>query len=333
MNRKSKIWITVAIVAIVCGLTTFQNCGKHKGTTDEVLIGIAWRADTESEFYTNVVRAIEEAGGIPVMLDQVYPNGYTLEGSILSASYTDEQGILLQTFADEVKTLPASGSNVAAAVGSVSAVVFTGGEDISPTLMRTPEPWHGIEEEKDYNVTRDVSDYLTLAYCLEQDMPVMGMCRGMQMLSVVSGATLIQDIPTYFDGQGITYEFMHRNQCQPGQYRDYASHVVSVTNRESHLYHITATDTIIGVPSWHHQCVGSVSGTPLVVTGVTNTHGIDIIEAVERADKTFCVGLQFHPEAAIVKHLDHVANASQFMSYDHALLYFKELVRQAQAKK
>jgi putative glutamine amidotransferase len=41
-----------------------------------------------------------------------------------------------------------------------------------------------------------------MAYCLDNDIPVMGFCRGMQMLGVISGAEVIQDIPTYFEQQG-----------------------------------------------------------------------------------------------------------------------------------
>lgn len=300
---------------------------------DGVRIGIAWRSDTLSEFYTNVVRAIREAGGTPVLLEQVVPKGFQMEGSRLAACYTDAQGVLLQPYAEEVKTLEADGSNVAAAVGTVCAVVFTGGEDISPTLLRVPEAWHGIEAELDYNATRDVSDYLTLTYCLAQDLPVMGMCRGMQMICVASGANIIQDIPTFFRKRGIAYEHLHRNPAAPGEYRDYAPHGVSVMSRESRLYSIAHTDSITGTPSWHHQCVGCVSGTPLMVTGRTQTQGFSFIEAVERTDKAFCIGLQFHPEAAIVKHLQGAVGAERFMDYDEALRYFTALVRQARSIK
>ena len=104
---------------------------------------------------------------------------------------------------------------------------------------------------------------------------------------------------------------------------------VEVLDHSSWLYKMTGSDVIHGVPSWHHQCVGSVEGTPLRVAGRTMTEGVSIIEAVERTDKTFAIGLQYHPEAAIVKRLDGAANASQFMSYDEALVYFKALVKQA----
>ncbi|MBQ1890499.1 MAG: gamma-glutamyl-gamma-aminobutyrate hydrolase family protein, partial [Selenomonas sp.] len=53
-----------------------------------------------------------------------------------------------------------------------------------------------------YSAERDVSDYLLMSYCLEKDVPVLAICRGMQMLSVVSGADIIQDIPTYMSGLG-----------------------------------------------------------------------------------------------------------------------------------
>lgn len=332
MKRNNSVRRLSIAVIICCAL--LQACSLHREplstiSSAEVKIGIAWRSDTTSEFYTNVVRAIKQAGGTPVLLKQAMPHGFQVEDRTLAPAYTDEQGILLQAYADKVKTLPADSSNVADAVGQVSAVVFTGGEDISPTLFRHPEPWHGIMAEKDYNASRDVSDYLTMTYCISRDLPVMGLCRGMQMLSVVSGATVVQDIPTYFADRGISYAYLHRNESQPGLYRDYSPHHVSVTNHNSLLYTITATDRIAGAPSWHHQCVGSVEGTALAATGTTDTQGISIIEVVERTDRSFCLGLQYHPEAAIVKHLDKAPNASAFMSYDEALRYFKELVKQA----
>ena len=54
-----------------------------------------------------------------------------------------------------------------------------------------------------------------------------------------------------------------------------------------------------------------------------------MIEAVERTDKTFAVGLQFHPEAAVVKHLDRAENADDFLNMDAALSFFEYLVGQA----
>ena len=47
-----------------------------------------------------------------------------------------------------------------------------------------------------------------------------------------------------------------------------------------------------------------MAGTRLTVTGITKTSGVDMIEAVERQDKTFVLGIQFHPEIAVVRSLD-----------------------------
>ena len=53
-----------------------------------------------------------------------------------------------------------------------------------------------------------------------------------------------------------------------------------------------------------------------------------MIEAIERTDKTFAVGLQFHPEAALVKHLENVENRDDYMDYDTALSIFQWIVQE-----
>ena len=214
----------------------------------------------------------------------------------------------------------------------IDAVIFTGGEDIGPTLLRTPTDWCGIEAEIDFNAARDISDYLLMSYCLDKDIPVMGFCRGMQMLSVVSGASMISDIPLYFENHHTDYDNMHRNlKITPDSYRDYAPHPIVLVGEGTLLSEIYGTSEVEKVPSWHHQAVKSVEDTSLIVTAKTETNGIDIIEAVERTDKSFAVGLQFHPEAAAVKHLEKAENAAQFMDYSAAMQcfdYFIHFVRE-----
>lgn len=174
---------------------------------------------------------------------------------------------------------------------------------------------------------------MTLAYALDKDMPVLGLCRGMQMICVYSGATIIQDIPTWFNSKGVTYNYLHRNEKVGDAYRDFSPHDVIVDNENTLLYSICGSNTIKGAPSWHHQAVESIDGTRLRLSGKTETYGYYVIEAVEHIDKTFCLGLQFHPEAALVKHLDNSANASLFMSREEALNYFKRFVEEAKKYK
>ena len=316
--------LTIALILLLSLFPT--GCEKTEAASSQApVIGIAWRADTDSEFFTNVCRAVEAAGGTWVMLDQVRsPDfSYDEEGNLLEG--VDENGALDATAAKLVRCNTWSGSNAQEAVGDVSLVIFTGGADVSASLYYTPEPWHGIAEEQDYCAVRDVSDYLTMTYCLDHDIPVIGFCRGMQMLSVVSGAEVIQDIPTYFDGLGIAYHNQHRNEKEtPDSYRDYAPHSVQV-EKDSILYEMVQTEELTGCPSWHHQAVESAAGTRLAVTGCTITDFVSIIEAVERTDKTFAVGLQFHPEAAIVKYLDDAENKDSFLDYDTALSIFTYL--------
>lgn len=146
------------------------------------------------------------------------------------------------------------------------------------------------------------------------------------MLSVISGAEMMQDVPAYFAEQGVEYNYEHCNQkATPESYRDYAPHDVDILEH-SLLYGIVGQVTLIGCPSWHHQAVKNVDNTRLAVTGITETNGVPMIEAVERTDKTFAVGLQFHPEAALVKHLDGAENEADFMDYDTALSIFQYIV-------
>ena len=339
-----KFCFALAAIMVLVGCSNSQtqpSSNAEQGANTEVVsentsnndsdtvVGIAWRADEDSEFYTNVCSAVEEAGGKWVKLEQVESadlsyndDGKLTEGIAETGALNDESGAL-------IRSNTWHNSNVEDVVKDVDIVIFTGGEDISPTLYAVPEEWHGIEEEKDYNAERDISDYLTMSYCLDEDIPVLGFCRGMQMLSVISGGEVIQDIPTYFNEQGIEYSYQHRNQKEtPDSYRDYASHDVTV-DKNSFLYEIFGTETLAGCPSWHHQAVKSVDNTPLAVTGYTDTNGIKMIEAVERTDKTFAVGLQFHPEAAVVKNLDNAENKGDYMDTDTALSIFKYIIQES----
>lgn len=322
MKKIFALLLGFTLLLSVCGVSLAQSTEKN-------VIGIAWRADTDSEFFTNVCRAVEAAGGEWVMLDQVLSSDLDYDEAGRLTSGKTEIGMLDETAAKYVKCNRWYGSNAAEAVGNVSIVLFTGGEDISPALYYTPEKWHGIEAEIDYNAERDVSDYLTMAYCLDNDIPLMGFCRGAQMLGVISGGEVIQDIPVWFENQSIEYDYTHRNQkATPESYRDYASHDVQVAKR-SWLFDIVGTDTLSGCPSWHHQAVKNVDNTRLTVTGYTETNGIPMIEAFERTDKAFAVGLQFHPEAALVKNLDDAANKGDYMNYETALSIFRYIVNQS----
>lgn len=289
-------------------------------------IGIAWTDQTYDEFNPILREVILEAGGEPVFLAPVRSWGIPYENGLVAPAATDKNDFLKGEYAEKVKGTGYLRSDIQQVLGSCKAVVLPGGEDISPTLLKTPQPWHGIEAEKDYNPTRDVSDYLLAAYCMDRKVPVLGLCRGMQMLGVVSGATVIQDIETWVKAEGKTYDFKHREPSGTPD-RDYASHdVVIVPGTKLSAIVGPAKDREAKCPSWHHQALASVEGTPLRVGAYEPTCGLTVIEGVERTDCDFAVGVQYHPEAAHDKWVTNAANSSRYMSREDALRYFKALV-------
>ena len=335
MKERMRYWALAAILAIICGACIYIWRSGDDTPSDssrkEVRIAIAWRADSENEFCTNIVEAFREVGVTVTVLPQVKADYLDYSGDAVAATCIDSCGIgyLSEASGALVRSRGCDGSNAAEVLSGVDGVIFTGGEDIAPTLLATPQDWHHIEAEIDYNAARDVSDYLTMTYCLDHDIPLIGFCRGAQMLGVVSGSTIIQDIPTWFARQGLSYNYEHRREKAEGMnYRDYAPHDVTLSEG-SLLARFFGTATLTGCPSWHHQALLSTDGTPLRVTATTTVSSIDMVEGIERTDKRCAVGVQFHPEAAIVKHTGRAVNnenADQFMAYDAAIPLFRAFI-------
>jgi len=319
----TKKWKTVLGFLVIALLLVIPVACSKKEAKHAQKIYVAWSDSMDSYSFKSTLKTIEETGAEPVVLSQAKSADleYDKEGNLINAK--DEHGILTSDKAKMVKTNTWKNSNVSEIMEGVDCVIFPGGKDISPTLYYNEQGWHGIEGDTDYSAERDVSDYILLSYCLEKNIPVLGICRGMQMLCVVSGADMIQDIPQWLEGQGIEAEPIHRDPNK----ETFMAHRVSVLSHDSLLFKITGKDTITGVPSWHHQAVGSVTGTKLVVTAQTETGGKNIIEAVEIPDKKFCIGVQYHPEVAVKKHADKEKDAGMFMEYDDAIILFKALLK------
>ena len=126
------------------------------------------------------------------------------------------------------------------------------------------------------NLLRDAAEPLLLRAFLAADKPVLGICRGIQVMNVVLGGTLYQDIKPF--------EHVPHN--------DHWAKVHTVTVRRGTLLsRILGQDTVL-VNSQHHQAVDRVA--PGFTLAALSEDGI--VEAIEKPDARFCLGVQWHPE-------------------------------------
>ena len=102
--------VIIYAIALICGLAFFSSCSNSDNAVGQndtpVRIGIAWRGDSTSISYTSALQSVREAGGIPVPLPLLKSPFMEYEGDELLAQYTDEHGVVLQEYADRVKTNP-----------------------------------------------------------------------------------------------------------------------------------------------------------------------------------------------------------------------------------
>ena len=132
---------------------------------------------------------------------------------------------------------------------------------------------------------------------------------------------MVQDIPKYFSQIGVEYHYAHRDP----ERKSFTAHSVTVSE-DSLFYKVVEKTRIENVPSWHHQAVLSVKGTPLSVVGTYDTDGVEMIEAVEDQKLTFCLGIQFHPEVAVAKVLSKSEDAGKYTDSDTSLTFFKAII-------
>ena len=123
-------------------------------------------------------------------------------------------------------------------------------------------------------------------WALTEGLPLLAICRGIQVLDVAAGGTLIQDIPTQVPGA-----LSHSSVA--GRPQAVIAHPVEV-EADSRLAALVGAGEV-GVNSAHHQAAGTV-GAGLVVTARAPD---GVIEGLEAPDHPFCVGVQWHPEVMV----------------------------------
>ncbi len=182
----------------------------------------------------------------------------------------------------EAAILPTGSGSVLDRAGGL---VLVGGGDLDPrTYGGKPHPTNYMVDAE-----RDAFELRLLDRALAAGMPVLAICRGMQILNVAFGGDLVAHIPERY---GTTV-------CHRLPPREPVAHPVSVTANTRLA--AALGDTEVQGMSWHHQAVDAV-GEGLLVTA----HADDgVVEGVETEDGSWVVGVQWHPE------LDAAENAPQ----------------------
>ncbi|HVP74638.1 MAG TPA: gamma-glutamyl-gamma-aminobutyrate hydrolase family protein [Gaiellaceae bacterium] len=160
------------------------------------------------------------------------------------------------------------------ALDPLDGLVLAGGEDLDPaTYGADRHPATGTPNE-----VRDRAELALLRAALERNLPVLGICRGAQLLNVVCGGDLVQDMSEVVE--------LHPHLPEPGAWGRHRVRVTGGRLRE------LAGDEIAAVSSHHHQSLGRI-GEGLVATGESPD---GVVEAVEDPGREFCIGVLWHPE-------------------------------------
>lgn len=168
-------------------------------------------------------------------------------------------------------------ASVRALLDACAGLVLSGGEDVEPGRYGAePSPALGS-----VNRRRDEVEFSVVERALALQLPILGICRGAQVLNVALGGTLFQDIGTERPGP-----VLHEQQEDWGQ----RSHCASVV-ADSRLHAIVGTDELF-INSYHHQAIRDVAPSLRVVARAED----GMVEAVEGRDHPWLVGVQWHPE-------------------------------------
>lgn len=195
----------------------------------------------------NYIHAIREGGGIPVMLPAI--------GAEYAAEYA----------------------------AGIDGLLLPGGADVNPLLYKE-EPVRQVTEMHRDN---DQFEFALIREMVRLGRPILGVCRGLQVLNVALGGNLWQDIPSQIEGS--------ISHCQSYDIRSELTHWVNV-DRDSLLFQVLGTDRL-AVNTFHHQAA-RVLGKGLRAAGRASD---GVVEALESEDGKL-LAVQWHPECLYDKY-------------------------------
>lgn len=166
---------------------------------------------------------------------------------------------------------------IRAQVENIDALILSGGQDVNP-LLWDEEPHNKLGT---IMPKRDTFDSKLFKIALELKKPILGICRGEQLINVAEGGSLYQDISLIENAY-----IKHTQQCPP----HVATHTVEI-KEDTKLYEIL-NENEIQVNSFHHLGINKVA--PGYIVSAISKDGV--IEAIEKVGEDFVIGVQWHPE-------------------------------------
>lgn len=209
------------------------------------------------------IKAVERAGGIPIIIP------------------------VTEAFDNAVKILDL-----------LDGIIFSGGSDIDPALYNEL-PRYGLSTVEPKRDNHEIK--LAKKVISEMDIPVLGICRGIQILNIVKGGTLYQDI-----GVERESEMNHTLTKYP---KHHPTHKVKI-DKSSKLYPAFNKDSI-AVNSFNHQAIKEVGKDFKVVMEAPDS----LVEAIELTGNRFVAAVQWHPEMMIDVHPEYIALFETFINY------------------
>jgi putative glutamine amidotransferase len=174
----------------------------------------------------------------------------------------------------------------------LDGLLLPGGADIAPSFYGAdPHP-----EQDPADVHLDEAELTLARWALSEKKPVLGICRGQQVMNVAAGGTLYQDIPTE-----ISAPLVHRSSERSALIHEIT---IETDSRLANLIGVTA----VGVNSMHHQSVRELAAGFLISARSADA----VIEAIELADHPYAIAVQFHPEELVP---GHEASEKLFLSF------------------